>query len=175
MIFSSPNAFHLLNHEGLLEILRNISSTYGVKTRILVELDKQIKELVQKLRVEKQKIQIDIRHIYNSPRIGITTIIIDADFSLIIEMKDDVKKSLFREAVGLSSYSNSESTVSSYTSIFENLWILSELQEQKIKYFFSNFLIIMNQTMMIIINQTMMIIINQTMMIITQINLAIIF
>ena len=37
----------------------------------------------------------------------------------------------FDEAIGLATYSNSESTVSSYVSIFENLWIQSELYEQK--------------------------------------------
>jgi hypothetical protein len=108
-----------------------MSSNYEVKVRILVDMDTQIKNLAQELQIAKQKVQIDIRHIYKSLRIQITTIIIDTDFSLTIEMKDNAKGSLFKDAVGLTSYSNSESTISSYTSIFENLWIQSELEEQK--------------------------------------------
>jgi two-component system, OmpR family, sensor histidine kinase VicK len=131
IIFSSSDAFHRLNHEGFLGILHNISSNYEVKIRILVDMDTQIEKLAQELQIAKQKLQIDIRHIYKSLRIQITTIIIDTDFSLTIEMKDNAKGSLFKDAVGLTSYSNSESTISSYTSIFENLWIQSELEEQK--------------------------------------------
>ncbi|MGH9985797.1 MAG: hypothetical protein ACRD8W_17780, partial [Nitrososphaeraceae archaeon] len=135
IIFSSSNAFHRLNNEGLLEILREMSLIYHVKTRILVEMDNPIKELMEKLQEEeKQNVQINIRHIYKSLQIKITTLIIDTDFSLTIEMEDEVNVSLFRETVGLSSYSNSESTVSSYTSIFESLWIQSELEEQKRGY-----------------------------------------
>ena len=48
--------------------------------------------------------------------------ILDNEFSLTIEVKDDDKDSL-EESTGLATYSNSESTVFSYISIFENLWI----------------------------------------------------
>ena len=105
-------------------------------------MDVQIKELVQKLQEEKQKIQIDISHIYNSLRIGITTIIIDTDLSLTIDLKNDAKGSLFREAVGLSSTLIANRPFH-HIHLFENLWIQSELEEQKIKYYFSNSLIIM--------------------------------
>jgi hypothetical protein len=37
-------------------------------------------------------------------------------------MKDSLARS-FDEAIGLATYSNSESTVSTYLSIFETLWI----------------------------------------------------
>jgi hypothetical protein len=52
---------------------------------------------------------------------------------MAMEMKDndnDTKERSFSEAVRLSSYSNSESTISSYTYIFESIWIQSELEEQ---------------------------------------------
>jgi hypothetical protein len=45
-------------------------------------------------------------------------------------MKDSMATT-FDEAIGLATYSNSESTVSSYLSIFETLWVQSELYEQK--------------------------------------------
>jgi signal transduction histidine kinase len=48
---------------------------------------------------------------------------------LVIEIRDD-SKSRFYEAIGLSTYSNSKPGVLSYVSIFENLWIQTELYEQ---------------------------------------------
>jgi hypothetical protein len=37
------------------------------------------------------------------------------------------------DAIGLATYSNSESTVLTYSSIFENLWIQGELRKEKKK------------------------------------------
>ncbi len=56
----------------------------------------------------------------------VITIIIDNELSLTIELKDDTKYDS-NEATGLVTYSNSEATVLSYISIFEILWIESEL------------------------------------------------
>jgi two-component system, OmpR family, sensor histidine kinase VicK len=54
----------------------------------------------------------------------VTTIIADNELSLVIELKDNTKYNS-NEATGLATYSNSESTVLSYASIFETLWIQS--------------------------------------------------
>jgi signal transduction histidine kinase len=58
-----------------------------------------------------------------------TLLIADRKASLVIEIRDD-SKSRFYEAIGLSTYSNSKPGVLSYVSIFENLWIQTELYEQ---------------------------------------------
>jgi two-component system, OmpR family, sensor histidine kinase VicK len=42
--------------------------------------------------------------------------------SLVIELKDDTQLNS-KEAIGLATYSNSESTVLSYASIFATLWL----------------------------------------------------
>jgi hypothetical protein len=49
---------------------------------------------------------------------------------MTIEMRDNTATS-FDDAIGLATYSNSESTVLSYISIFETLWIQSEIYQQK--------------------------------------------
>ncbi len=41
---------------------------------------------------------------------------------IYIEVKDD-DKDILEESTGLATYSNNESTVFSYISIFENLWV----------------------------------------------------
>ena len=55
--------------------------------------------------------------------------IVDKKYSLAIELKDDKKRTSI-EAIGLATYSNSQSTVLSYASIFESLWTQSDLYEQ---------------------------------------------
>jgi signal transduction histidine kinase len=58
-----------------------------------------------------------------------TILIADRKVSLVIELRDDSKSS-FYEAIGLSTYSSSKAGVLSYVSIFENLWIQTELYEK---------------------------------------------
>ncbi|MGB6594984.1 MAG: hypothetical protein WBE68_26070 [Candidatus Nitrosopolaris sp.] len=58
-------------------------------------------------------------------------LIVDRKYSLTIELKDDTKQESI-EAIGLATYSNSQSTVLSYVSIFESLWTQTELY-QKVK------------------------------------------
>ena len=55
--------------------------------------------------------------------------IVDKKYSLVVELKDDTKKSSY-DAIGFATYSNSKSTVLSYVSIFESLWKQVELYEK---------------------------------------------
>jgi hypothetical protein len=53
----------------------------------------------------------------------LTMVIVDNELSLVVEEKK------YEDPVGIATYSNSESTVLSYASIFENLWIQSEIKQ----------------------------------------------
>ena len=53
----------------------------------------------------------------------VTTFLADNELSLVIELKDDNIDTGNEEAIGLATYSNSESTVLSNASIFETLWL----------------------------------------------------
>jgi two-component system, OmpR family, sensor histidine kinase VicK len=68
--------------------------------------------------------QITIKNLDKSVQTKVTTIVADNGLSLVIELKDDTHLNS-KEAMGLATYSNSESTVLSYASIFETLWIQS--------------------------------------------------
>ena len=59
----------------------------------------------------------------------VSILIVDRKYSLSVEVKDDTK-STSEKAMGLTSYSNSKSTVLSYVSIFESLWTQLDLYEQ---------------------------------------------
>ena len=59
----------------------------------------------------------------------VTIIVVDRRLSLAIELKDDTKDDSY-EATGLATYSNSESTISSYASVFETLWRQVDLYDE---------------------------------------------
>jgi hypothetical protein len=129
IIFSSVNTILRYEREGLLQLLKNANSERSVKIRILVERASLTNEMAQRL-LKEQCPQIEIQYLDKSLKTKVTTLIIDNEFSLVIELKDDSKESS-SEAMGLVTYSNSESTVLSYVSIFESLWMQAELSGGK--------------------------------------------
>ena len=73
---------------------------------------------------------IDLRYIKQTLlNTQATILIVDEKVSLVVEIRDD-SKGTFDEATGLSMYSNSKAGVLSYASIFENLWLQTELYDQ---------------------------------------------
>jgi sugar-specific transcriptional regulator TrmB len=132
ILFSTVNSFNRAKKGNVMEVLKE-SVERGVNVRLLIPTeDDVIKEISEKKLKERQK-QIYIQYIRKPLQTNIITIIIDQAVSLSIEINDDTKET-FEESTGLATYSNSESTVSSCASIFESLWIQSELDKQnKIK------------------------------------------
>jgi two-component system sensor histidine kinase VicK len=127
MLFSSANAFHLLEKEGILDVIQEASSEHNVNIRILVDIRKQddFREIDEKVKLIKQSRSIIFHPILKSSfQTKITTLIVDSTYSLTVEMKD--KAASFDESVGLATYSNSESNTDTYTSIFETLWMQNE-------------------------------------------------
>jgi two-component system sensor histidine kinase VicK len=73
---------------------------------------------------------IDLRYIKQTRlNTHVTILMVDEKVSLVMEIRDD-SKGTFDETIGLSIYSNSRAGVLSYVSIFENLWLQTELYEQ---------------------------------------------
>jgi hypothetical protein len=103
-------------------------SAHGIRVRILVMQDETVKEISNtKLKVQHQNVQVN--YLQQLLPTKITTLIIDQAKTLTLEVNDDTKET-FQEAVGLSTYSNSESTVFSNVSMFESLWIQAEFDKQ---------------------------------------------
>jgi hypothetical protein len=67
----------------------------------------------------------ELRYLHKSIQTKLTTIVTDRELSLVIEEKEDKEDEV---TSGLATYSNSESTVLSCASIFENLWAQSTNQ-----------------------------------------------
>jgi signal transduction histidine kinase len=126
IIFSTSNAFLRQAHAGIIELLEE-SAERGIKIKILAPLHKSFKnEIIQKI---SQRKRIETRFIGESLQSKVSIMVVDRKFSSAIELKDDTRETSY-EAIGLATYSNSKSTVISYASIFESLWIQSELYKQ---------------------------------------------
>jgi signal transduction histidine kinase len=138
IIFSTANAFYRQDKAGTVDLLRQTAAVSNpkIKIRILMPLDELTKEeIMQKISSEKVQQQeqnqlvvddVAVRHIEPSMQTRVTALIIDRKYSLTVELKDDSKDNSY-EAIGLATYSNSKPTVLTYTSIFESLWMQTEL------------------------------------------------
>jgi two-component system, OmpR family, sensor histidine kinase VicK len=131
-MFSTSNAFHRQEHAGTLHLLREATKR-GVKVRILTPEDELILETEGKLKTVQEARQpnekIGIRYIQPHLQTKVSILIVDRKYSLAIELKDDTQQTSI-EAVGLATYSNSQSTVLSYVSIFESLWTQTDLYQK---------------------------------------------
>ena len=135
LVFSTANAFHRQERTGMIKLLKE-AAEHGVKVRILTPIDDLLKEIVQKLiggwQEQQNQERIDIRFIGRFSQTKIRILVVDKVSSLVVELKDDTKQISY-EAMGLATYSNSKSTVLSYVSIFETLWMQTELYEQLVE------------------------------------------
>jgi hypothetical protein len=131
ILFSTRNLFLLAEKEGILEQVGSIS-LHNVNVRILVmyegQEDERVKEIAQK-KLKMPELNVHINYLQQLLPTRITTFIVDQAKTLTIEVNDDSKDRL-EDAIGLSTYSNSESTVFSNASIFESLWVQTELDKQ---------------------------------------------
>jgi two-component system, OmpR family, sensor histidine kinase VicK len=135
-IFSTANAFFREESAGGLALLNEAARYSNVNVRILVPYDTRIRELITSLETsdnstnyKDRKNKIKIRFLEPGLETKISILIVDRKTSLAIELKDDTKDNI-HQAIGLSSYSNSKSTVLSYVSIFETLWKQTEMYQQ---------------------------------------------
>ena len=127
-IYPSINSFRRQVRVGAMHLFREVLE-HGVKVRILIPADEQeeIKRVVNE--VIPGLPHLNIRSIDKSLQSQIGIIVVDRRESLIVESRDDTKDNYY-DAAGLAAYSNSKPIALSYASIFENLWMQSQLYEQ---------------------------------------------
>jgi two-component system sensor histidine kinase VicK len=144
-----PTANALLRHErmGVIQLSEEAAKQRNVKVRILVPannltnytepLEQQQFDYEASTGKQKQyqqlqdmkRCNIHVRYIEPTSSTIATILLVDRKHSLVMELKDDSKTN-FEEAIGLSTYSNSRPGVLSYVSIFESLWIQTEINQQ---------------------------------------------
>jgi signal transduction histidine kinase len=135
LMIPTPNGLGRLKKLGAIQILKDKSTNCGIRVRILSPLrgthhrgeNNVLRELASL--GKRRNFQTKSIEQMTGPQPRSTILVVDGKFSLILELKDDSKDN-FMEAIGPSIYSSSFSSVSSYVTIFENLWQQSELYEQ---------------------------------------------
>lgn len=143
-----PTAMEYLRQEkiGIIKPLREKTieeENSIIKVRLIIPIDikklkVKVKEYLEhatnhrKLNIGNKiiKNKIEIQFLEPNSETIISTLIVDRKLLLAVELKNDTKLD-YSEAVGLGTYSNSESIVLSYASIFETYWVKSELSSSK--------------------------------------------
>lgn len=150
LIFPTTNAITRQNSVGALQLLKQAAEQNKVNVRLLMpsigDSDNNRMALSNPNYTSKDSVtdysnikrlllsdalsnNIDIRHIKKASETKATILIVDRRYSLVIELRDD-NESSFEQAIGFSTYSTSRPGVLSYISIFESLWVQTELYEQ---------------------------------------------
>jgi two-component system, OmpR family, sensor histidine kinase VicK len=135
LIFPTTNAIIRQEKIGIIKSLTEAAKSHNVQVRILmpkvvlgpraIEESKQLQQQQQ----DNPNSSLKIRYLQQLSDTKSTILIVDKKISLVLELRDDTK-STFHEAIGLSTFSSSKAGVLSYVSIFENLWIQTELYER---------------------------------------------
>jgi hypothetical protein len=153
ILFSTPNALSHQEKAWALELLKEaVLPPRNVKVRILIAVDnnnakgiaaakttttttttaitkaneriQQLQELGVDVRISGQQRQHQENFLRNN---NIALLIVDQSSYFSVELNDDINEEMSGEkgedAIGWATYSNSETTVFAYASIFENLWM----------------------------------------------------
>jgi signal transduction histidine kinase len=143
IMYPTPNAFLRQYKLGAAQLAKEAARERDVKVRILMPRHHSTEEFVQSLtNIEEQdktshatkssriNDNIDVRYIEQAMLdTHATILVVDKKISLVMEIRDD-SKTTFKEAIGLSTYSDSKAGVLSYLSLVENLWVQTELYHQ---------------------------------------------
>jgi hypothetical protein len=128
LLILSPSTINSLSCskdcDDLVQLLE-VAALQDAEVRILISptgADDRIKEIItQKL---KSKNRIEIQYLSTILQTEVTTLIVDMKFCLTVELKeeDGIDANTY-ESMGVATYTNNESIVWSYISVFESLWI----------------------------------------------------
>jgi two-component system, OmpR family, sensor histidine kinase VicK len=130
LLFPTVNAFYREVGIGLIQLLRQAVEEHDINVRIITPTTDIIEKVISSMIQRENKENFDIERSQPTESSNTVTILVaDAYESLVIEQKDDSKMN-FADAIGLSTYSNSKPTVSSYIAIFENFWNQIKLYDQ---------------------------------------------
>jgi two-component system, OmpR family, sensor histidine kinase VicK len=134
VILPTANTLFRYEKEGVIQILKE-EAKRGIKIRMLIpcymtddDNNKDNSTLKQENIIRQNLIRdplIEVQCLDKLSNTKLITIVSDTKLSLAIEVNNDNAKTT-NEAIGLATYSNSESTVLTYISIFETLWVQSE-------------------------------------------------
>lgn len=127
IMFPTTNALIRQDKAGILFLLQEAADVKKCQVKVLMPNDQSIRNFIPTNNSGSST--ITTRFIEQEESGKATILIVDNKASLMMELKDDRKKT-FHEAIGLSTYSNSKAGVLSYVSMFESLWKQTQLYEE---------------------------------------------
>lgn len=127
IIFPTIKAFYLEERIGIRELLTEAANKRGVRIRMLIGTDELTIKEMEKLNTSHEPFNI---HPFEfSVQAKMLVIVVDKALSLTMELRECAEDP--NDRIGLATYSNSESIVLSYVSLFETTWVQRELREGK--------------------------------------------
>ena len=118
LLLPSANTFRRIKKLGVVsELIKSLK--HGINVRLLLDPDTLVKTIEEDN--GKDLDQVEYRKLDKHLRPFIIILIVDESLSLVIDIKDDTQES-FEESIGLCTYTNIESTVNTYLSLFERGW-----------------------------------------------------
>jgi hypothetical protein len=135
VVFPYANTFWCSENEGIIESLGN-KIKHNVVVRAIVHIDKDegeaeiLKERIRHtLRSKSNDLYANISFLTRDLKVGNMFFIVDQVTLLSVEIVNSAKK-VFTEILGKATFSNNETKVSATISVFDTLWIQSELEKQ---------------------------------------------
>lgn len=128
ILFPSSKVLEIYLNEGFLSSLKEKAEAgkKNMVVRILVKKDNLVNGLIMNYFSKLENVQLLLS---DSIDAKVVTMIVDKDTCLVIEMKNDLGSNI-AESAGLATYSNSQPTVLTCISIFEMIWLQTEMNLQ---------------------------------------------
>jgi two-component system sensor histidine kinase VicK len=128
MLFLPTNSAYRREEKiGIFDCLQ-AAARRGLTVRLLLPSDGEAEQKMRE-RLEFQGFEVRSIRAERSVHARSKILIVDNAQYLMMELKDDTKVS-FVEAVGSAIFSNSRSTILSYITMFDSLWVQAELYEK---------------------------------------------
>ncbi len=118
LLISTANTFRRIEKLGIIFQLIKLAS-HNMNIRLLIDTDTSVEKVIEKYGKDFHNIKYHIFGKLAHP--SIISLVVDESLSLVVDIKDDSQE-IFEDSIGLGTYSNMESTVDTYLSIFEKAW-----------------------------------------------------
>jgi hypothetical protein len=138
LFFPTINSFWLIEeNNGIIGLLSESIDRY-IKVKMIVQIDNSEdsnanKKIDQKIKKASKVLGTYVNYT-TTKKIDTKTILLIADqaISLSISIKEDHDKNKFKDAIELASFSNNKINVSTLLSLFDSIWIRTEIDKQNI-------------------------------------------
>jgi len=133
ILFPTIKTFKRFESDGLFELVKHQVDKFNIYVRLLVKRDNHNYNYnkpdteIESLKKYQQNIELQF---VNKLETSMLTVIGDRDKLLTIEIQDDSEMKMV-DSLGLATYSNSEPTIISHSSIFETSWIQSQIRRNQ--------------------------------------------